>query len=130
MLIGLTRTSEASSKICDELTLKLAEKWITQSGGIPTLTITLTLTLTLIIILTLTHDTLGGIHVPLTPLHDRKQSTYARVLSVVRQYGTDQNDGDPATAFYRVFKSSNIRVEQIEVPRHMADSFKGLEVGS
>lgn len=41
------------------------------------------------------------------------QSIYSRVMVVGRQYGTDQNDGDPMYAFYHVFKASDYRVEQL-----------------
>ena len=35
-------------------------------------------------------------------------------MTVAKQYGTDQNDGDPQYAFYRVFKSADPRIEQVD----------------
>ena len=51
--------------------------------------------------------------------------------TAAKQYGTDQNDGDPQYAFYRVFKSADPRIEQVDsntIPKQLAELLQGVEL--
>ena len=53
------------------------------------------------------------------------------ITTAAKQYGTDQNDGDPQYAFYRVFKSADPRIEQVDsntIPKQLAELLQGVEL--
>ena len=57
--------------------------------------------------------------------------TLCVLISLAKQHGTDQNDGDPQYAFYRVFKSADPRVEQVDrngMPKQLAEVLGGIEL--